>query len=296
VEVPSPELHCSKFRLIVKAASSFSAEFLPGRAVEKRLFLRVWQRNCPIIGHVLILALDTSSPSGSLAVLRDQNVVGSVSSWAQELHSARAFFHVESLLRELSLRLDSFDLFSVAAGPGSFTGLRVGLAAMKGWAEVYQKPIAAVSGLEAVAIQSSAASSRTGLLVPVLDARRGQIYFGFYRRVNADAQDRLALEGEERVATPEEFAQELQVRRSQEPVIVTPAPELIRAALSRLETTGTPAGSIRADEVSPILAPHIGRLGYFLAQRGELANALTLDANYIRRSDAEVHRKEPSGS
>jgi tRNA threonylcarbamoyladenosine biosynthesis protein TsaB len=246
---------------------------------------------------VLILALDTSSPSGSLAVLRDDNVVGTVSTWAQELHSARTFLHVESLLRELSLGLDAFDLFAVAAGPGSFTGLRVGLAAVKGWAEVYQKPIAAVSALEAIAMQSSRARSSAAALVPVLDARRGQIYFGFYRSVNAGAQNRLALEGEECVAMPEEFVQALQARRSQSDfAIVTPVPELVRAALSRLETADIGAGTIHVDEVSPILAPHIGRLGYLLAQRGELANALTLDANYIRRSDAEVHRKEPPGS
>ena len=166
-------------------------------------FCGVWQTNCPIIGHVLILALDTSSPSGSVAVLRDEKIIGSVSTWTDEVYSARMFRHVEFLLQELSLRLDEFDLFAVAAGPGSFTGLRVGLAAVKGWAEVYQKPIAAISGLEAIAVQSH---STVPLLVPVLDARRGQIYFGFYRRVDAE---RLALEGQECVATPEEFVQAL---------------------------------------------------------------------------------------
>lgn len=255
----------------------------------------VWQRNCPIIGHVLILALDTSSPSGSLAVLRDENVIGTVPTWAQELHSARAFLHVESLLRELSLGLDAFDLFAVAAGPGSFTGLRVGLAAVKGWAEVYQKPIAAVSALEAIAMQSPRARATTSLLVPVLDARRGQIYFGFYRSFTDGAHNRLALEGEECVATPEELLQALEARGDSDIAIVTPAPEMIRGPLSRFNTLHA-RGHIPMDEVSPILAPHIGRIGYLLAQRGELANALTLDANYIRRSDAEVHRKEPPGS
>ena len=50
------------------------------------------------------------------------------------------------------------------------------------------------------------------------------------------------------------------------------------------------------DEVSPILAPHIGKLGYLRSQRGELSDALTLDANYVRRSDAELHWKDPSAS
>ena len=210
-------------------------------------FRGVWQTNCPIIGHVLILALDTSSPSGSVAVLRDEKIIGSVSTWTDEVYSARMFRHVEFLLQELSLRLDEFDLFAVAAGPGSFTGLRVGLAAVKGWAEVYQKPIAAISGLEAVAVQSH---STVPLLVPVLDARRGQIYFGFYRRVDA-AQ--LALEGEECVATPEEFVQALSAHTPKvDFTVLTPIPALVREALSRLETPpATPAKCCRSTMPRP---------------------------------------------
>jgi len=254
-------------------------------------FCGVWQTNCPIIGHVLILALDTSSPSGSVAVLRDERIIGSVSTWTDEVYSARMFRHLEFLLQELSLRLEEFDLFAVAAGPGSFTGLRVGLAAVKGWAEVYQKPIAAISGLEAVAVQSH---STVPLLVPVLDARRGQIYFGFYRRVGP-AQ--LALESEECVATPEEFVQALSARTPKvEFTVLTPIPALVREALSRLETPLASPGKMSIDDASPILAPYVGLLGYRRAQRGELSDALTLDANYVRRTDAELHWKDPGGS
>ena len=255
-------------------------------------FCGVWQVNCPIIGHVLILALDTSSPFGSVAVLRDEKIVGSVSTWTDEVYSARMFRHIEFLLQELSLRLDEFDLFAVAAGPGSFTGLRIGLAAVKGWAEVYQKPIAAVSGLEAIAVQSH---STVPLLVPVLDARRGQVYFGFYRRVDPA---RLALEGEECVATPEEFVQALGTEAARSDfAVLTPIPALVREALSRLETP--PAWANRMPPIngaSPILAPYVGQLGYRRALRGELSDALTLDANYVRRTDAELHWKDTSGS
>jgi tRNA threonylcarbamoyladenosine biosynthesis protein TsaB len=254
-------------------------------------FCGVWQTNCPIIGHVLVLALDTSSPSGSVAVLRDEKIIGSVSTWTDEVYSARMFRHVEFLLQELSLRLDEFDLFAVAAGPGSFTGLRVGLAAVKGWAEVYQKPIAAISGLEAIAMQSY---SIVPLLAPVLDARRGQIYFGFYRRVDGA---RLALEGQECVATPEEFVQALNARTPKvDFAVLTPIPALVREALSRLETLPVSPGKMSIDEASPILAPYVGLLGYRRAQRGELTDALTLDANYVRRTDAELHWKDPGGS
>jgi tRNA threonylcarbamoyladenosine biosynthesis protein TsaB len=254
-------------------------------------FCGVWQTNCPIIGHVLILALDTSSPSGSVAVLRNEKIIGSISTWTDEVYSARMFRHVEFLLRELSLRLDEFDLFAVAAGPGSFTGLRVGLAAVKGWAEVYQKPIAAISGLEAIAVQSH---STVPLLVPVLDARRGQIYFGFYRRADAE---RLALEGQECVATPEEFVQALGAHTPKvDFAVLTPIPALVREALSRLETPPGSPGKMSVDDASPILAPYVGLLGYRRALRGELSDALTLDANYVRRTDAELHWKDPGGS
>ncbi len=231
---------------------------------------------------MLILALDTSSPAGSLAILRDGKVIGVVSTWAEETYSARMFRHLDFLLRELSLDLKQFELFAVAAGPGSFTGLRVGLTAVKGWAEVYKKPAVGVSGLEAIAAQSHSAAP---LLIPVLDARRGQIYFGFYRR----GGNGLALEGEECVMTPDEFLEMLRSRAADTDfTIVTPEPEIISRQMSQIEKR-TPS----VEQVSSVLAPLIGRLGYQRAQRGQVSDALSLDANYIRRTDAELHWKVP---
>ncbi len=238
--------------------------------------------------HVLVLALDTSSPSGSLAVLRDEKVVGVVSTATAEVYSSRMFRELDFLLGELSLRMDEFELFAVAAGPGSFTGLRVGLAAVKGWAEVYRKPIAAVSALEAVAVQ---AHSNAGLIVPVLDARRGQVYFGLYRRATGGAGEiRLVLDGEEYVMTPAEFFEALRERGGgAEFAIVTPQPELFSGGASRDEIAVL-RGAV--EPASSVLAPFIGQLGSQLARRGVLADPLTLDANYVRRTDAELHWKE----
>lgn len=243
---------------------------------------------------MLILAIDTSSSAGSLAVLRDEKVVGTLSTWTDEIYSSRIFRHVEFLLQELSLGLADFDVFAVVAGPGSFTGLRVGLAAVKGWAEVYRKPVAAISALEAVAAQSR---SPARLLVPVLDARRGQIYFGLYRRADGPQDRRLALEGDEHVMTRDEFIDTLQARcADSEFAIVTPEPALISDPLPRLEKARASAGKISLEQVSGILAPQVGQLGFLRAQRRELADSLTLDANYLRRSDAELHLKGSAGS
>ncbi len=244
--------------------------------------------------HVLILALDTSSPSGSLAILRDENVMGAVATASSEIYSSRIFRHLEFLLGELSLRLEDFDLFAVAAGPGSFTGLRVGLAAVKGWAEVYGKPIAAVSALEAVAAQSR---SRAAAVLSVLDARRKEFYWGVYRRQEAGGGKRLVLENHETVGTRDELVRAVSAcDASGDCAIVTPNPAAVTEALSQSEISGTLSRQISVDRVSPILAPEIGHLGWLQAQEGKLADALTLDANYIRRSDAELHWKGTAGS
>lgn len=236
----------------------------------------------PYNPHVLVLAIDTASPSGSIAVLRDQEVSGVISTTSEETYSSRMFRQLEFLLAELGLAQNQFDLYAVNAGPGSFTGLRVGITAAKGWAEVYGKPVAGVSGLEAVARQYDGGE----IFVPVIDARRGQVYFGFYRREGA----RLMRDGDERVATPEEFVSALMGH-----------PEYAHSALVTCDqqslaqiTLASPAGMLAYHQVSSVLAPVIGRIAYERAKRGETVDALMLDANYVRRSDAELHWKGPS--
>lgn len=238
---------------------------------------------------MLILALDTCSPAGSVAVLRNEKVIGVVSTLVDETYSSRMFRHVEFILRELSVGLDEIDLFAVAAGPGSFTGLRVGLAAVKGWAEVYAKPVAAVSALEAVAIQ---AHSRASFLAPVLDARRGQVYYAFYRSSPGSGYRGLTPAGEACVATPAEFVAALLSRGGAEVAVVATVPELVSNVLSWTEAGNSHGQEPVMEQVSTVLAPAIGYLGYLQSRRGELVDALTLNANYVRRSDAELHWKQ----
>ena len=231
---------------------------------------------------MLVLALDTASPSGGIAVLRDEKIIGVISTTSDETYSSRMFRQLEFLLAELGIAQNQFDLYAVNAGPGSFTGLRGGITAAKGWAEAYAKPVVAVSGLEAVASQCDGGE----ILIPVIDARRGQLYFGFYRR----RADRLVREGDERVATPAEFHSALQqIPEANEVIIITPD---LRICAQVEDQTTAPRLAIKV--VSGVLAPVIGRIACERAKRGEVADALTLDANYVRRSDAELHWKGPS--
>jgi tRNA threonylcarbamoyladenosine biosynthesis protein TsaB len=230
---------------------------------------------------MLSLAVDTSTQSGSLAMLRDERLLGLVGTSVQETYSSRLFRHLRFMLTELDASLEQFDLFSVAAGPGSFTGLRVGLAAVKGWAEAFGKPVAPVSVLEAVAAQ---ATTPAPLLIAVLDARRGQVFGAVYERRGSD----LALRGEEMVMAPEEFLESLAgLAGEQALALVTPTPGAIQVALDASAFRGRPV-----ETVSPLLAGVIGRLGYRRAARGESGDALALDANYVRRPDAEVKWKD----
>ena len=236
---------------------------------------------------VIILAVDTTSPGGSAAVLCDQRVIGSVSTWTVETYSSRMFRQVEFLLSELASGLDQIDLFAVASGPGSFTGLRVGIAAVKAWAEVYGKPVVGVSALDAIAEQSRATAD---ILVPLLDARRGEVYFSFQRRKGDLANPQLELESEHSVMTPVNFLQEVRSRVGNSPcTIVTPTPEVLAQEMN-LHPCGT--ANLKVETVPNILAPIVGSIAARRAARSErLENSLSLDANYVRRTDAELKWK-----
>src|ERR1700733_6143479 len=129
---------------------------------------------------MFILSLDTSSSAGSFALLRDANVLSERVSTDHEHYSASVLREIRELLDGAHISLEQIDLFAVDAGPGSFTGLRVGLATVKGWAEVFGKPVAVVSGLEAFAAQASPSLEPRSFVAAVMDARRGQIFGGLF--------------------------------------------------------------------------------------------------------------------
>jgi tRNA threonylcarbamoyladenosine biosynthesis protein TsaB len=233
---------------------------------------------------MLILAVDTSGSSGGAALVRNDTVLAERTGSSQEPCASRIFGDVSEVMRASGAAMGEVDLFAVAAGPGSFTGLRVGLTAAKAWAEVWGKPIAPVSGLEAVAAMATEPSR---VLAPVLDARRGQLYAAQYTR-QGDLTDGLERATEDVVLAPGELLDWLAENGGELPLIVTPSPE---AALALVSAKGS--RSLRLETVSDALAGMIGRLGWRKALRGETVDALHLSANYVRRSDAEAKWKEP---
>ena len=131
---------------------------------------------------MLLLAVDTSGKHGSIALARcgpeaDCSVI-EVVPLDGGTFSAQLVPQIAALLVKHGSGKHDIGAFAVVSGPGSFTGLRIGLAAIKALAEVFAKPIAAVSLLEAIAV----AGGQRGKVIAVLDAGRGDVYAGEYRR------------------------------------------------------------------------------------------------------------------
>jgi tRNA threonylcarbamoyladenosine biosynthesis protein TsaB len=234
---------------------------------------------CARMRLVLIFALDTCDARGSIALLRDEVLLHAETHTTAEDYSSWLLPAVMRVLTATGLRLADIELYAVAAGPGSFTGVRVGLTTVKAWSEVYGCRIAAASRLEAVAAEGTGSSP---FVAAFIDARRNQIFAALYRRQGA-LLDRIE---DEMVIAPDKFLNWCAAEAGPGNIdwVSTDPDCLTQSATwsSRLALNET------VQEISTPLAPRIGRIGYNLALQNRLTDALTLDANYVRRSDAEV--------
>jgi tRNA threonylcarbamoyladenosine biosynthesis protein TsaB len=230
---------------------------------------------------MLVLVVDTSGKNGSLALAcatlgQSEISVLDVVPLTGGAFSAQLVPQIARLLEKHRYSKNDLGAFIVASGPGSFTGLRVGLAAIKALAEVLQKPIVAISVLEAVARSGAA----RGLVVSVLDAGRGDVYAGEYELdLQVGAQ---MLMHSERLLSWEELIADARLPEAKDRAIVTPdaaLAEKIRAAGLQIELIAYPNSGA------------IARLGWEHLQHGDTVFPEDLEANYLRRSDAEIFSK-----
>ena len=214
---------------------------------------------------------------GAVAALQRHETEEDFSSWLLPA--------VEKCLEECGLRLERVDLIAVATGPGSFTGLRVGLTAVKAWAELFGKRIVGVSRLE---VMARTAGMKPGYVAAYFDAQRGQIFGGLYR-ISEGAEWRLVEQ--EMVIAPEEFVAWAGRQAGAEPVRwMTLDPELVSETAAWKERAAKGETLVRCADG---LAAGVAELGEERARKGEFTDALQLDANYVRRSDAEIFWKDP---
>lgn len=233
---------------------------------------------------MILLALDTTDARGSLAVLRDDEVLQAIPHDTPEDYSSWILPAAERALRASALKMQDVEIYSVAAGPGSFTGLRVGLTSVKAWSEVYGGKIAAISRLEAIASQ---ASGREPFVAAFVDAQREQVFGGVFRREREATA--LQLLREELVVSPQGFLDWVsEIAHDAGVAWISMDPEKLTNEKAWLERAVTGA---TIQESPHILAPIIGKIGLQRAKEGRLLDALALDAQYVRRSDAEIFWK-----
>jgi tRNA threonylcarbamoyladenosine biosynthesis protein TsaB len=211
----------------------------------------------------LILAIDTTAEFGSIA-LYDGAAGRTVE---VGIHSPEGFGHIlfdriSALLQREGQNISNIDCFAAACGPGSFTGVRVGLTAAKGLGEAAGRPVVAVSNLRALASFGTAATRAV-----VIDARRGEIYGAVYDADLNELQPERVTKFQVWLAS---------VPREAEFIGVNIAPWL--AAL----------GGAPAVNASAVLAGAVARIAHREYAAGRACDPAVLDANYVRRSDAEL--------
>jgi tRNA threonylcarbamoyladenosine biosynthesis protein TsaB len=222
---------------------------------------------------MLLLAIDTSGRQGSIAWARagersgdgDDVEVIEIASLVGGTFSAELIPQISDLLSRNGHTKSDIGGFAVASGPGSFTGLRIGLAAVKALAEVLEKPIAAASLLEVCVLTSGA----QGKVMAALDAGRSDVYVGKYEIPSVPGQVPREL-----ILTRGEF-----LAQAKGWAVVTPDSVLSEAA---------GAAGLSVSTLPPITAASVARLAWRKIQSGETVTPEQLEANYIRRTDAEM--------
>lgn len=220
-----------------------------------------------------------------MAVLRDDEVLKAIAHEGTTEYSIWLLPAVGEALKYARVEMRDVELFAVASGPGSFTGVRMGLTTVKAWSEVYGRGIASGSRLEAMAFEAPHGSE---YVAAFFDAHRDQVYAGLFRRQGAT----LELAEQEMVAAPADFVSLVGQRVQNNGVSwISMDPE---------KMTGQEAWQARAsagesvEVCTKVLAPAIGRIGRMRALGGRLTDVLKLDAEYVRRPDAEVFWKDPT--
>ncbi len=220
----------------------------------------------------LILAVDATHECGGLALQRGEALLEELPMHSPSGFAHVLFGHLSELLARHGVKAQDIDCFAAASGPGSFTGVRVGLAFVKGLAEALGKPAAAVSNLEALASFGSAP-----LRGALIDARRGEIYGAVYDAAGRIVSPEVVTGLEKWIASLPEGDLEF----------ISADPTLPGAAVK-----GTPFEAAHVVTAPQALAAAAARIALARWRNGELSDPAALDANYVRRSDAELFWKE----
>ena len=225
-----------------------------------------------------ILAIDTSTRVGSIAVVEGPLLKAQQILNISATHNQRLLPGIERILADTGWSLDDLDGFAVSLGPGSFTGLRIGLSIVKGLAWATGKPLATVPTLDALAVNVSCVPHK---ICPIMDARKGEVYTAVYRRGDEGIPQRLTSY---MVIKPEELVALI----SETTVIVgdgllSYGDYLKRELGNRLV--------LPAPHLNVIHASSVAWLGWHKLRSGESEDVSSCTPLYVRPSEAELSRE-----
>jgi tRNA threonylcarbamoyladenosine biosynthesis protein TsaB len=226
-----------------------------------------------------VLGIDTSTACGSVGLIEDEETISEYLLNIPVTHSERLLGAIDFVLREARCRMEQVEGWVIALGPGSFTGLRIGVSTVKGLAFATGKPVAGVSTLDVLASQIAPTSF---LICPILDARKKEVYTGFYRFQNGIS---LTRQSEYQAISPESLVSQI----NEQTIFVGDGVRTYGDFfLDRL-------GSFAIFPPSPLHVSHgstVAKLGLDLLKKGEHLSLSTFSPLYIRPSEAEVRWQE----
>jgi len=223
-----------------------------------------------------ILALDTTTGSGSVALLENTRLLAEINAESALTHSARLLKAVDYLLKKNSLQIQDIDGFAVAAGPGSFTGIRIGLSTAKAFAFASRKPVAPVSSLAALALKLRETQGR--LFCPFLDAKKGEVYAALFETQDREFKFKEIIR--EGAYGPDAFLSGL------------PAHRVIHfigngVNVYRDKVLAYLKDNARFSSRSLFIGYEVGLLGFDVLKKGKGVSGEALEPLYYRKSQAE---------
>jgi tRNA threonylcarbamoyladenosine biosynthesis protein TsaB len=225
-----------------------------------------------------LLAIDTATPICGVALVHRGSVEAAVSLDTGQTHTRTIMDAIMSTMRFCGIDLPQIDGFAVTQGPGSFTGLRIGISTVKGLATAMDKSMTGVSTLEALAAQA-----RTGceLVCPMIDARRGEVYWTLFHR----QQGQLAALLPEQVGPAEKAVERIDGACC----FIGNGALAYRNTLKPFVHKSSQWGSDDESRLSPAA---VARIGWRLFQSGQSVDPALFAPVYLRKSDAEINLKK----
>ena len=229
-----------------------------------------------------ILAIDTSTQVASCAVIDENMVLGEYSLNQDFSHSENLVPMIKEILGSLDLKIDDIDLYGVSIGPGSFTGLRIGVASVKAFAHLFDKPVVGVSTLEALAFNLP----YNPIVVPMMDARRDRVYTGIYAWEDNKLKTLMKADALEVDILLEKLDKDY------ENIVVNGDGALMHR--QRIRDKLKDKVSFSSIGNNSCRAASIGELALIKYNEGKIDNYYTLAPDYLRKSQAEreLNKKE----